>query len=74
MLIKGLENYSESDIRIMIADYIDDLLLGVTEEEFKYIDKKLVGSRINGNNRKDSDLCVVLYYSGKMKEDRLLNF
>lgn len=73
MIIHGLENYDESDIRIMIADYIDDLLLGVNEDEFKYIDMKLVGSRINGNNRDDSDLDVVVYYSGSMREDGLFN-
>lgn len=73
MIINGLENYDEFDIRIMIADYIDDLLLGVSEDEFKYIDMELVGSRVNGNNREDSDLDVVLYYSGTMTEDGLFN-
>ena len=38
MIINGLEKYDESDIRIMIAEYIDDLLLGVKNDEFKYID------------------------------------
>ena len=73
MIINGLENYVEFDIRIMIADYIDDLLLGVSEDQFKYIDMELVGSRVNGNNREDSDLDVVLYYSGTMTEDGLFN-
>lgn len=73
MIIKGLEEYSESDIRMIITDYIDDVLLGISEGEFKYIDMKLVGSRINGNNRKDSDLDVVVYYSGTMKEDWAFN-
>lgn len=73
MIINGLENYDEFDIRIMIADYIDDLLLGVSEDEFKYIDMELVGSRVNGNNRENSDLDVVLYYSGTMTEDGLFN-
>ena len=68
-----LNGLSETDIRLMIADYIDDLLLGLTEEEFKYIDMELVGSRINGNNREDSDLDVILYYSGTMREDGLFN-
>ena len=73
MIIKGLEKYRENDIRLMIADYIDDLLLGLTEDEFKYIDMELVGSRINGNNREDSDLDVILYYSGNIREDYLFN-
>lgn len=73
MIINGLEKYDESDIRIMIAEYIDDLLFGTKEDEFKYIDMKFVGSRVNGNNREDSDLDVVVYYSGKMKEDGLFN-
>ena len=68
--IKGL---SETDIRLKIADYIDDLLIGLTEEEFKYIDMELVGSRISGTNRENSDLDVVLYYSGTMREDGLFN-
>lgn len=73
MIIKGLERYSECDIRMIIADYIDDILIGVSEDEFKYIDMKLVGSRINGNNREDSDLDVVVYYSGTMREDGAFN-
>ena len=73
MIIKGLEKYRENDIRLMIADYIDDLLLGLTEDEFKYIDMELVGSRVKGNNREDSDLDVILYYSGNMREDYLFN-
>ena len=68
-----INDLSETDIRLMIADYIDDLLLGLTEDEFKYIDMELVGSRINGNNRVDSDLDVILYYSGTMREDGLFN-
>ena len=68
-----LNDLSETDIRLMIADYIDDLLIGLTEQEFKYIDMELVGSRINGNYRDDSDLDVVLYYSGTMREDSLFN-
>ena len=41
--------------------------------EFKYIDMELVGSRITRNYRKDSDLDVVIYYSGNMKEDGAFN-
>lgn len=70
LILNGL---SETDIRLKIADYVDDLLVGLTEEEFKYIDMELVGSRINGNNREDSDLDVILYYSGTMREDGLFN-
>ena len=73
MKINGIKNYDEFDIRMIIADYIDDLLLGVNESEFKYIDMELVGSRITGNYRKDSDLDVVIYYSGNMKEDGAFN-
>ena len=75
MTIKGLEEFSEEDIRIMIADYIDDILSSsdICEKEFRYLDMKLVGSRINGNSRKDSDLDVVVYYSGVMREDSAFN-
>ena len=75
MIIKGLEEFSEADIRIMIADYIDDILASsdITEKEFKYLDMKLVGSRINDNSREDSDLDVILFYSGTMREDSAFN-
>ncbi|MBQ0035369.1 MAG: nucleotidyltransferase domain-containing protein [Firmicutes bacterium] len=69
----NINDLDEYDIRILIADYIDDLLLDVREDEFKYIDMELVGSRINGNNREDSDLDVIVYYSGSVKEDSAFN-
>lgn len=73
MRIYGLEEYDESEIRIIIADYIDDLLFNTTQDEFKYIDMELIGSRISGNSRKDSDLDVIVYYSGTMREDYVFN-
>lgn len=71
--INGLENYDEYDIRIIIANYIDNLLIGVAEKEFKYKSMELIGSRISGKNRKNSDLDVIVYYSGSMKEDGAFN-
>lgn len=73
MIVKGLEEYDVLDIRMMIAEYIDDVLSYVDENEFKYIDMELIGSRINGNSREDSDLDVVVYYSGSMREDDAFN-
>lgn len=72
MTIKGLEEYNEEDIRIMIANYIEDILSSsdICEKEFSYLDMKLVGSRITGNSRGDSDLDVAIYYSGVMIEDK----
>lgn len=69
----NINELDEYDIRIMIANYIDDLLIDVSVDEFKYIDMELVGSRITGNNREDSDLDVIVYYSGSMKEDSAFN-
>ena len=37
------------------------------------VDIELAGSRINGNNRTDSDLDAIAYYLGKMKEDSVFN-
>lgn len=75
MTIKGLEKLFEQDIITMVADYVDSILssLEISEKEFKYLDMKLVGSRINGNSRENSDLDVILYYSGAMREDCAFN-
>ncbi|HDR8324896.1 TPA: nucleotidyltransferase domain-containing protein, partial [Bacillus cereus] len=60
--------------------YKEDLLSVINEnigmqasflEAFNVLGVYLVGSRINGTNRDDSDLDVVIVYEGDIKEDRL---
>lgn len=73
MIINGLDNYNELEIKRIILDYINNLLEDIDDNEFNYVCIELIGSRIKGNNRIDSDLDAIVYYSGKMKEDSAFN-
>lgn len=59
-----------------IIDYIQYQLEEIIQDnelDIEIIELYVHGSRINGNPRKDSDLDIVLYYKGNMKEDTLFN-
>lgn len=64
--------YSNDEVKTMIDEYvqsvIDDCELDIT-----FIDSALIGSRIRGNARKNSDLDYVFEYSGDMKEYGVFN-
>ena len=59
-----------------IKDYVQyqiENIISKNELDIDIIELYVHGSRINGNPHKDSDLDVVLYYKGNMKEDSLFN-
>lgn len=59
-----------------IIDYVQHQLEDIIKEcdlDIEIIELYVHGSRINGNPRKDSDLDIVLYYKGNIKEDSLFN-
>ena len=59
-----------------IIDYVQYQLEDIIREcdlDIEIIELYAHGSRINGTPRKDSDLDIVLYYKGNVKEDSLFN-
>ena len=55
-------------VRYQIEEIISD-----NDLDIEIIDLYVHGSRIRGDHKESSDLDVVLYYKGKMKEDSLFN-
>ena len=55
------------------VQYQIENIISENELDIDIIELYVHGSRINGNPHKDSDLDVVLYYKGNMKEDSLFN-
>lgn len=71
--IQGLEGRSEADVLSRVRGHIEEVLsseggVGVTLKGMA-----LHGSRMRGDAREDSDLDVVVEYSGDMREDDLFN-
>lgn len=70
--IKGLNNVTTNDI-IDYVKYIIEDIINECELDIEILDYYVHGSRVFGNPREDSDLDVVVYYKGNMKEDALYN-
>ena len=70
--IKGLNNVTTNDIIDYIKYVIEDIITEC-ELNIEVLDYYVHGSRVFGNPRNDSDIDVVLYYKGNMKEDALYN-
>ena len=68
--IQGLENYSEEEISDIVTRHFNEL---VGDEGVSIVGIKVIGSRANGNAGEDSDLDVLLEYSGDMREDTLFD-
>lgn len=72
--IYGMGNTTIEEIEDFTRDVIEQILIeNELEEVVSIIELYVHGSRINGNPRKDSDLDIVLYYKGNIKEDSLFN-
>lgn len=70
--LKGLNNVTTTDI----IDYIEPIInemISDNDLNIKVKDYYVHGSRVFGNPRQDSDIDVVLYYEGNIKEDALFN-
>ena len=70
--IKGLNNVTTNDI-IDYVKYIIEDIINECELDIEILDYYVHGSRVFGNPRENSDLDVVVYYKGNMKEDALYN-
>lgn len=70
--LKGLNNVTTTDI----IDYVEPIInemISDNDLNIKVKDYYVHGSRVFGNPRQDSDIDVVLYYEGNIKEDALFN-
>lgn len=67
--VEGLGLMYKEDILSVIDEHIS--MQASFLEGLNMLGVYLVGSRINGTNREDSDLDVVIIYEGDIKEDRL---
>jgi len=70
--IQGLEEYSRKEVKDIARDYIQ----GKLSEEGINVginDLEIIGSRNRGDARADSDLDIVVEYSGDMREDDMFN-
>lgn len=70
--IYGMGSVTIEEITDYVQYQLEDIIQNC-ELDVNIIELYIHGSRINGNPRKDSDLDVVLYYRGNVKEDTLFN-
>ena len=70
--VQGLEGYSEEEIKDIAREYIEETVseLGL---DAKVVDIAVYGSRSRGTAREDSDLDIVVEYSGNEREDTMFN-
>ena len=70
--VQGLEDYSAEEIKEIAREYIEDV---IAESGFdaEVVDLAIYGSRRRGDAREDSDLDIVVEYSGNAREDDLFN-
>lgn len=70
--IQGFENYSETELMDIIEDYCREIIED-NNLDAKIVDVFIHGSRIRGTSNENSDLDVVIFYTGSIKEDSLFN-
>ena len=70
--VQGLEDHSAEEIKEIAREYIEDV---IAESGFdaEVVDLAIYGSRRRGDAREDSDLDIVVEYSGNAREDDLFN-
>lgn len=70
--VQGLEDYSAEELKEIAREYIEDV---IAESGFdaEVVDLAIYGSRRRGDAREDSDLDIVVEYSGNAREDDLFN-
>ena len=70
--VQGLEDYSAEELKEIAREYIEDV---IAESGFdaEVVDLAIYGSRRRGDGRDDSDLDIVVEYSGNAREDDLFN-
>jgi predicted nucleotidyltransferase len=72
-VIQGLENYTEQEICDIVYEYVNNTLEYCKPDDFRITGMRIIGSRTTGTARVDSDLDILLEYTGSIKEDTLFN-
>lgn len=70
--IQGLDGYSRDEIKGIVADHINDVMRD-NDIHAEIIGLDIHGSRNRHDARPDSDLDVVVEYSGDIREDDMFN-
>ncbi len=70
--IQGLEGYTEDEIKQTVSDFVKAQIAN-SGADAEIVDMKIIGSRITGKAKEDSDLDVLVEYKGKEREDGLFN-
>ena len=71
--IQGLEGYSRNEIKDIVNRYIQNKLEENDLMDISIEGSEIIGSRNRGNARSDSDLDLVVEYSGDIREDDLFD-
>lgn len=70
--VQGIEGYSRDEIKGIVADHINDVMRD-NDIHAEIIGMDIHGSRNRHDARPDSDLDVVVEYSGDIREDDMFN-
>ena len=70
--IQGFENYSVVELTDIVEDYCREIIEN-NDLDAKIVETFIHGSRVRGTSEEDSDLDVVVFYTGSIKEDSLFN-
>lgn len=70
--VQGLEGYSRDEIKNIVTDHINDVMRD-HDIDAEIIGMDIHGSRNRHDARSDSDLDVVVEYSGDIREDDMFN-
>lgn len=70
--IQGLEDYSEDEIKDIVRNFAETQIADA-EADAQIVDMKIIGSRTTGTAKPDSDLDVLLEYTGREREDGFFN-
>ena len=71
--IQGLESYSKKQIKDITRDYIQEKLEENNLYDVEINDLEIIGSRNRGTAKENSDLDIVVEYTGDIREDDLFN-
>lgn len=69
MDVKGLEGYYLDELSEILMNHISEKTYYLAG--FQVVRLALIGSRVKGNNRKNSDLDVAVVYEGKYRSDSM---
>ena len=68
--VKGLEHLTKPELLSIIQEHFQSRL-NFVGEDFKITQISLVGSRLKGTNREDSDLDIAFEYEGRYRSDSM---